>query len=65
MWSSHVKIKIDKTLYQRLEATATAAGYSSTDEFVRHVLERTADAAEDDDDHYAARQLRGLGYLEP
>ena len=34
------KIKLDKSLHERLVAAAQKAGYSSTDEFVTHVLER-------------------------
>jgi metal-responsive CopG/Arc/MetJ family transcriptional regulator len=65
VFSSHVKIRIDKSLYQRLSEAATAEGYSSTDELIRHVLERAADAAaEEKDDRAAAEQLRGLGYLD-
>ena len=63
--SSHTKIKIDKSLYYRLEEAATTAGYSSTDELIRHVLQRAADAvAEEKDVRDAAQQLRGLGYLD-
>ena len=38
MFSS--KIKIDKAMYERLTKAALRAGYASTDEFVKHVLER-------------------------
>ena len=34
------KIKVDKDMYARLERVAEIAGYSSVDEFVKHVLER-------------------------
>ena len=65
MFSSQVKVKIDKGLYERLAAAAADAGYSSTDELIQHVLRQTADAAaEEKDDRDAADQLRGLGYLE-
>lgn len=58
-----VKVKIDKTLYHRLAAAAEAAGYASTDELIRHVLERAVSSEASDADQ-AERQLRGLGYLE-
>ena len=65
MFFSKRKISIDRDLYQKLVETAQQKGYSSTDEFVIHVLEReTAGAEEQLDEEQAARQLRGLGYIE-
>jgi metal-responsive CopG/Arc/MetJ family transcriptional regulator len=62
---SHRRIKLDKNLYSRLETVARQAGYSSTDELIRHVLEREVSSlAEKSDQEEAERQLRGLGYLE-
>lgn len=59
------KIKISKELYDRLVAAGEEAGYSSTDEFIQHVLERSvSDDQELSDQEQAERQLRGLGYLE-
>ena len=59
------RIAIDKELYGKLIETAQLKGYSSTDEFIVHVLEReTAGAEEQLDEEQAARQLRGLGYIE-
>ncbi len=65
MFSSTVKVKIDKSLHERLARVAAAGGYSSTDEFIVHILEKesskfdeTADEAE------VEKQLRGLGYIE-
>jgi metal-responsive CopG/Arc/MetJ family transcriptional regulator len=59
------KIKLDKSLYDRLTAAAKRAGYATTDEFIRHVLEKTAahleEAASDEE---VEKQLRGLGYIE-
>ena len=63
---SRRKIRISKELYDGLTAAAQEAGYSSTDEFIQHVLERSI-AGQDkalSDEEQAARQLRGLGYLE-
>ncbi len=34
------KVKIDKALYQRLAEVSQIGGYSSTDEFIIHVLEK-------------------------
>ena len=36
------KIKIDRDLYERGQAIAKQAGYSSIDEFVVHLLEQVA-----------------------
>jgi len=59
------KIKLEKTLYDRVADMAKKAGYSSVDEFVSHVLEREVsqlDGAETDEQ--VEERLRGLGYIE-
>lgn len=59
------KIKIDKSLYDRLSEAAEQAGYASTEELIAHVLEReVADRNDDLDQRQAEEQLRGLGYIE-
>lgn len=59
------KIKIDNDLYARLEAAAQQAGYSSTDEFIAHALQRAVEQIDHDSDEKAVEdQLRGLGYIE-
>lgn len=61
----HRKIKIAKELHDRLTTAAQEAGYSSTDEFIQHVLERSIEGQQElSDQEQAERQLRGLGYLE-
>lgn len=65
MFSSDTKVKIAKPLYQRLTEIAQAGGYSSTDEFIVHILEKEAakfDSADDEEE--VKKQLRGLGYIE-
>ena len=63
MFSS--KIKIDKAMYERLTKAALRAGYASTDEFVKHVLERAVANLEDASaEEEVENQLRGLGYIE-
>ena len=67
MFSSRKSIRIDKELYQRLEQKAGESGYSSTEEFVNHLLESAVSGGKDDGDpdrEQIDRQLRGLGYLE-
>ena len=59
------KIKIDSNLYDRAKDAAEAAGYSSVDEFIVHLIETEVakgDSASDDDK--VSDQLRGLGYIE-
>jgi metal-responsive CopG/Arc/MetJ family transcriptional regulator len=59
------KIKLDRELYQRLARCAEAAGYSSTDEFIRHTLEKAAAALEEaGDEEEIRKRLQGLGYLD-
>lgn len=59
------KVRIDKGLYERVGLAAQGAGYSSTDEFIRHVLEREAARIEEaEEDEQVQEQLRGLGYIE-
>ena len=58
-------IKLNKNLWERIQRCARAAGYSSAQEFVEHVLEkelaRLEDAASDEE---IVKKLKGLGYLE-
>lgn len=60
------KIKIDNTLYDRIKTVAEAAGYSSPDEFVVHVIEKELDRIqpEEADEAEVRERLRGLGYIE-
>jgi uncharacterized protein (DUF1778 family) len=58
------KIKLDQELFERLTKAAEAAGYSSTEEFILHVLEKAAAAVEDNQSEGELRKrLKGLGYL--
>ena len=60
------KVKIDSNLFDRLKKAAEAAGYSSAEEFITHIMEKALvehEAAEEADDK-VAEQLRGLGYIE-
>jgi predicted CopG family antitoxin len=65
LFSSSAKIKIDKSLYDRLARMAEGAGYSSTEEFITHLLEReVASLDESSSDKEVEDRLRGLGYIE-
>ena len=59
------KIKLDPSLFERVKKISQAAGYSSPDEFIVHVIEKeltVLESAETDAD--VTERLRGLGYLE-
>lgn len=59
------KIKIASDLLERSKRAATAAGYSSVEEFVAHCIEKELKAHEaDESESQVADQLRGLGYIE-
>jgi 4-hydroxy-3-methylbut-2-enyl diphosphate reductase IspH len=58
-------IKIKKDLWTKVKKIAAAAGYSSPEEFVEHVLEREVaklDNAQSDEE--IVRRLKGLGYID-
>ena len=58
------KIKIDKELYSKVKLYAEKAGYSSSEEFVTHLLEQIIQpSAEGDSDEDLIRKLQGLGYI--
>lgn len=58
-------IKLDSDLWQRIQACAEKAGYSSPEEFIQHVIEKELERAEEaDSSEEVAQRLQGLGYLE-
>jgi len=58
-------IKLNKNLWERIRRCARAAGYSSAQEFVEHVLEKELARLEDaESDEEIVKKLKGLGYLE-
>ena len=63
MFNTTVKLK--KATWQRVKRCADAAGYSSPEEFVEHVLEKELAKLEDaESDAEIVKKLQGLGYLE-
>ena len=59
------KIKIDSNLFERVKKATEAAGYSSIEEFITHIIEKELTKHEGDEtDEKVADQLRGLGYIE-
>lgn len=58
-------IKLNKDLWDRIKKCAGAAGYSSPEEFVEHVLERELAKLEDaGSDEEIVKKLQGLGYID-
>lgn len=58
-------VKLNPDLWQRVKERAEKAGYSSTEEFVEHVLEKELSRHEEAQDREEVeRRLKGLGYLE-
>lgn len=58
-------VKLKKKTWQRVKQCSEAAGYSSPEEFVEHVLERELAKLEDaESDEEIVKKLKGLGYLE-
>ena len=64
MFGKHIKVKLERDLFERLRKIADVAGYATTEEFVEHVLEKELlhfeEAASDDD---IRDKLKGLGYI--
>jgi hypothetical protein len=59
------RIKVERTLYEALKDAARVAGYSSVDEFVTHILEKTvADLSQAQSEEEIRKRLQGLGYIE-
>jgi metal-responsive CopG/Arc/MetJ family transcriptional regulator len=64
MFSSSVKVKIDKQLWDKLTKISELAGYSSAEEFVIHALEKeVAQIEEAETDEEVREKLKGLGYI--
>ncbi|MGO4885641.1 MAG: hypothetical protein ACLP59_33190 [Bryobacteraceae bacterium] len=64
-------IKLKKELWVKVVQAAQAAGYSSPQEFVEHVVEREAakiaEVKPDEEaqpDEEVVRRLKGLGYID-
>ena len=65
------KIKLDKDLLARAAKAAESAGYSSTEEFVAHVLEKELEKIlpkdesgySEEEEERIKERLRGLGYI--
>jgi hypothetical protein len=62
---SKTTVKLNKSLCERAAVYAKAAGYSSTEEFVEHLIEKELARSEQaGSKEEVTRRLKGLGYLE-
>jgi predicted DNA-binding protein len=58
-------IKFERDLMERIRKCSELAGYSSPDEFVRHIVEKELAKLEDaESDEEIVKKMKGLGYLE-
>ena len=61
---SKEKIKIDKSLLDKIRKYAELSGYSSAEEFIAHVLEKEMGKIEEpDSEEEIKKKLKGLGYI--
>ena len=60
-----MNIKLNKALAARVKNCAAAAGYSSPEEFVEHVLDKELSKLDTSaSDEEIAKKLQGLGYID-
>lgn len=65
MFGGGNRIRLDKDLLAKVQRAARIAGYSSTEEFIQHVLEREIARLEEggDSEEEIRRRMQGLGYI--
>ena len=62
---SRPTIELDKELWLKVKQHSEAAGYSSPQDFVRHLIEQELTRAERPaSEEEASRKLQGIGYLD-
>lgn len=58
------KIKLEKDLMNKVKKYAEIAGYSSSEEFITHCLEKEISKLEESDsEEEIKKKLKGLGYI--
>lgn len=58
------KVKLDSDLVAKIKRYADIAGYSSTEEFITHALEKElAKLADAGSEEEIKKRLQGLGYI--
>jgi hypothetical protein len=61
---SYTKVKLEKSIVERIKKYADIAGYSSAEEFITHALEKELAQLEDaDSEEEIKKRLQGLGYM--
>jgi metal-responsive CopG/Arc/MetJ family transcriptional regulator len=61
---AETKVRIGKALYDKIKKYAKMSGYSSTEEFITHCLEKeVAKIEEADSEEEIKKKLKGLGYI--
>ena len=61
---SYTKVKLEKSVVDRIRKYAEIAGYSSPEEFITHALEKELSLLEDaEDEEEIKKRLKGLGYM--
>ena len=65
MFGGGNRIRLDKDPLAKVQRAARIAGYSSTEEFIQHVLEREIARLEEggDSEEEIRRRMQGLGYI--
>ena len=60
----YTKVKLEKSLVDRIRRFSEIAGYSSPEEFITHALEKELAQLEDaDSEEEIKKRLQGLGYM--
>ncbi|MFC2167876.1 hypothetical protein ACFLRW_02745 [Acidobacteriota bacterium] len=58
------KVKLDKDLVDKAKKFAHLSGYSSSEEFITHCLEKEISKLEESDsEEEIKKKLKGLGYI--
>lgn len=58
------KVKLEKSLIERIRKFSEIAGYASPEEFITHALEKELALLEDaGDEEEIKKRLQGLGYM--
>jgi metal-responsive CopG/Arc/MetJ family transcriptional regulator len=60
----YTKVKLEKSLVERIRRFSEIAGYASPEEFITHALEKELAQLEDaDSEEEIKKRLQGLGYM--
>ena len=61
---NYTKVKLEKSMVDKIKRYAEIAGYSSAEEFITHALEKELALLEDaDSEEEIKKRLQGLGYM--